>query len=344
MTSILSSLLNVTHEKNRGEYSVLEGFESAAFVALFVFMIITSIVGNISAFYVVLQDANQSMDKSSRVLIALLAASDMGLAITIIPLRIMEFLRSSFSLGLCLWYIVGDVFFSTSIILTLLAMAINCFIKVQFPFTYEEKVTSGNVIFVSITIWIYSLFCGILSPLGWNDSFKLAIKNSGGTCRFSNSSYMMVISTFNFCIPLIITFLIYIYLSTSLMMQHRKCIENVRYRHKERELKTAFTFMVIYVTFLICWLPNFSMVYLYQLRAESLEVFVQEHPRLFRHLYNLFVVVLPPINSVCDPILYGLHHATFKKSWNRGARKARGSSALSYVRKARGSTVLTYVE
>ena len=330
-----NSTLETTFEEEKKLYE---------FASLFIALIVVSVAGNVFVCFILLQGNLHIMGKSTSILVVSLALSDIGVATTIMPLRIVEFLKVQLDQSTCVWFVLSDVFVSTVSVVTQLTIALDRYLMITMPYHYQRLINTKRVVVVAVAVWMYAGFSASFSPFRWSD-FAVAIQALGSACNVSNKKYVITLYSVNFFIPLLLISFLYIklfrisrghwheirssqpaVLIQSRDEQGRSISINSSNKRAHRATRTV---MIVYGTFFLCWFPNFFIIMLYQVRREIIIVFRKDHPELFTYLYNIFMVVLPPLNSLCNPFIYGVYHTAFRQAVSRFFKKKRDTYSVS---------------
>ena len=101
-----------------------------------------------------------------------------------------------------------------------------------------------------------------------------------------------------------------------------------------RSHKATVTLIMVYGTFFICWFPNFFILMFFQINPRLVMAFHSDYPKAFKCIYNIFLVILPPMNSTLNPFIYGFYHSTFRKSVARlfGRRTSSSNAHDVFIR------------
>lgn len=226
----------------------------------------------------------------SSILILSLAISDFMVGIIFSPITGFWFVyfaatqQSPFSVSILA---VNSVLVAVSVFV-LLSLSVDRYIAVTTPFQYSSRVTKKKTRIVSVCIWGYSVFLGVLIAFLRN-RFQL---------------YGLIISA-----HITLTFLVLVILNTMLVFSVRKQgnllkqlsptnaspLRNVY----EREKKVTRAVFIIITVFQVSFWPYIIMsVLLYECHACS------DYVRLLAWLYH-FAAVVVNLNSLVNPFLYG---------------------------------------
>lgn len=211
----------------------------------------------------------------------------------------------------------------------ILLLTLDRYVFIVHPHKYYDIVRKGRVLLVIIAIWLMAILVTVVR-LDWalnTNVFKESALEDERKERIFN---WFCLSAF-FIIPLFITIVLDAQLLFVLRHQVRKILQNnliharqeQSMRTKKRERRAVLVYMVVVVTFIICWLPYFILD-LWQ-RWGSLPPNVE-----------YLIMFIRIVTSLSNPIMYTLSHRTLRRAVVVSLRKTFGQKkhgrprAMSY--------------
>ena len=238
------------------------------------------------------------LHSASNILIANLAFADLLLAVLAMPINWtlmyfeIEAHKCYIPICLSLLPLVSSLYF-------LVAIAIErslCIIK---PFFYQKHATTKNVIFVSISTWVvsvFSCFIHVLNP-------KVTVEGKCGPDRVLSAEFSLI-SAVAFLIIVIILVTLYGSISCVARKQSRRIAFQTRCQEikKRSDAKVRRMMMTVLGVFFICWTPYvIVMVMIYYFHNNPLWLMV------VREVTELLAFS----NSIMNPIIYAFCNKHF---------------------------------
>ena len=316
-TDIRMNESNKTHfDKSMLDESSIN-VEERIFAIVFAVFMVVDLLGN--TLVCVVMRLRSVLDKTADVFVTSLSVSDIGVALTVMLLRMLEFLHIPLSRNACIWFITSDVLVSSASVLTLLGIAIDRYLMVYLPYLYPSVNTKRKAMYSVLILWLYSAFSAAFAPTSWTAFPTLAIIIQSNRCVINNKAFVVTSYSINIFIPLVIMSVIHFRLFLFSKFHQRGIrkltisgIQNIS--STSRTHKATITLIMVYGIFFICWFPNFFILMFFQIKPELVIAFHIQHPKVFKYIYNIFLVVLPPMNSTLNPLIYGIYHATFRRA------------------------------
>ncbi|XP_063072333.1 adenosine receptor A1-like [Engraulis encrasicolus] len=235
-----------------------------------------------------------------------LAVADFLVGAVAVPLAVLVDGRVSTSFHGCLLPCCGEIVITQASVHSLLAIAVDRFLRVYIPHRYKAVVTQ-KLIWIMVGIcWFSSGVLGFIPMFGWyrQDTLaEMAASNSTTiTCTFLAVIPMDYMVKFNFFIcllpPLVLMVVLYLYIFLKIHQQLRGTgasgSDSHNYYQKERQL--AHSLLLVLALFGVGWLPlhlmNATALYCPQLKVPH-EVFYVG-------------ILLSQANSAVNPIIYAL--------------------------------------
>ncbi|KFQ10310.1 Adenosine receptor A3, partial [Leptosomus discolor] len=216
-----------------------------------------STLGNILVIWVV--KLNSTFQNMTLYFIVSLALADIAVGILVVPLAIVVSLGISVPFYTCLFMCCLMVVFTTASILSLLAIAIDRYLRVKLPTRYKIITTERRVWWALGLCWSVSLLVGFVPMFGWN---KADPRNSDFLrCRFTSVMRMDYMVYFGFFIwtlvPLLIMCALYVEIFYIIRTKLSQGTTNARGAggFYGQEFKTAKSLALVLFLFALSWLP-----------------------------------------------------------------------------------------
>ncbi|NXH12510.1 AA3R protein, partial [Bucco capensis] len=262
-------------------------------------------LGNLLVIWVV--RLNCSLQNPTLYFIASLALADVAVGILVTPLAIVVSLAIRLPFYSCLFLCCLLVVFTSASILSLLAIAIDRYLRVKLPTRYKQITRERRVWGALAVCWSMSLLLGLVPMLGWHEA------GSSGSlhCRFPSVMSMDYMVYFGFflgtLVPLLIMCALYLeifYIIRTKLSQGTAPGRGAGAFYGQ-ELKAAKSLALVVFLFAISWLP------LCILNCVS---FFHPERHIPPHLLYL-AILLSHANSAMNPIVYACKIKKFKNSY-----------------------------
>ena len=177
------------------------------------------------------------------------------------------------------FFIIWELF-SLASFLGVLAVSVDRFLAIHLHLRYQELVTHKRVVAVVIFIWVLSVFLSLMVLF---------------VSLYVNGIFVLVLGAL--CLPVVIGVNIRIYL---VARRHKNEIAQLRFPQPEEManlanvVKSAVGILYVFLLFLICYLPAFIAITVYQIYGPSI-------PLKRAHLYSW---TLFNLNSSLNPLIY----------------------------------------
>ncbi|XP_065554776.1 adenosine receptor A3-like [Lathamus discolor] len=268
---------------------------------------VLSTLGNILVIWVVRR--NSTSQNTTLHFIVSLALADIAMGILVMPLAIVVSLGISAHFYTCLAMCCLMVAFSNASILSLLAIAIDRYLRVKLPTRYKIITTERRVWWALGLCWFLSLLIGLVPMFGWN---KAAARTSEFLrCQFISvmrMDYMVYLIFFTWTlVPLLIMCALYIEIFYIIRTKLSQGSTNTRGTggFYGREFKTAESLALVLFLFAISWLPLCIMNCVSYFCPKS------EIPEVLMYLG----ILLSHANSAMNPIVYACKIKKFKNTY-----------------------------
>ena len=349
----------MAHSKNSNveEHS----FKVVAQLAVFTFIIISTIVGN-SLICVSVVKFRHLRTNTNFILLSL-ALTDLSMVIIMI-LNAVTTVTGEWIFGEWICRAVASIGLTLSFIsiLHLCVLSVDRYIAIQKPFRYQFIVTRKRVITILLLIWLCVVVILNIPLADFEfraDTYGCASPSARGSSR--DSPYIFFLVALFVILPFaIICFSNAVVFKTAFMQARqlsrverslRESSADICEQHKpqqgektmhnhslKREIKSARTFALVVGIFLLCYTP-FYTAGTYRKTAGPIKV-----PR------NVMIVTMwiAFANSFCNPIVYGLRYSPFRKAFKKlcscgrnGLGKGNYRFKSSSSRRERQDTVLS---
>nr|XP_056700823.1 adenosine receptor A3-like [Euleptes europaea] len=278
-----------------------------AYISIEALIAVIATLGNALVIWVVrLIPANQN---TTFYFIMSLALADIAVGILVIPLAIVVSLGITMHFYACLLVCSLLMVFSHASIMSLMAIAIDRYLRVKFPTQYRIIVTRRRIWMALGTCWLISFLVGLVPMFGWN--LRNPQTPSYLECYYQNvmnTDYVVYFSFFSWIlVPLLIMCILYTEVFRVIktqLKQNTTSIKGTRIFYR-REFRTAKSLALVLFLFVVCWLPLCIL--------NSISCFCQTcriPPAL------LYVgILLSHANSAMNPIVYALRINKFRKTY-----------------------------
>ncbi|NWS77061.1 AA3R protein, partial [Crotophaga sulcirostris] len=127
---------------------------------------IFAVVGNVLVVWAV--KLNPALQRTTFLYIVSLALTDIAMGILVMPLAVMVSLGVVIHFYSCLFLCCLMMIFSHASILSLLAIAVDRYLRVKLPTRYRAAITKKRICVVLGLCWFVSMLVGLVPMLGWN--------------------------------------------------------------------------------------------------------------------------------------------------------------------------------
>ena len=231
-----------------------------------------------------------SLPKPLKVLLLSISVSDLCVGLLVQPLYVaLHMVKEDKPIfkPLATVNTISTTFFCTATLLGICAVSVDRFLAIHLHLRYQEIVTHRRVVAVVISIWVLS---AVLSVWRTNTHSEKVNRIILAIIVFITLGCLVAIAT--------IYFKLYLVLKYHMMQVHALNIpldsqDAVATEDTARQKKSAVVIFYLYLTLLICYLPNTFIALMFALSSAS-------PPRL------VFVVsdALLFLNSSLDPLIY----------------------------------------
>ncbi|XP_034725637.1 adenosine receptor A1 [Etheostoma cragini] len=222
---------------------------------------LASVVGNVLVVLAVC--VNRALRNTTFCFIVSLAVADIAVGVLVIPLAIIISLGFNTQFYTCLFLSCLLLIITQSSILSLLAIAIDRYLRVKIPTRYNTIVTQRRAYVAVFLCWILSFLTGLVPMIGWNNRNVQGNLSSSSdiVCEFTAVMRMDYMVYFNFfgwvVVPLSIMIALYgeIFRVIRRRLNQRAEATCDGDRYYRKELKLAKSLALVVFLFAVCWLP-----------------------------------------------------------------------------------------
>ncbi|NXP03091.1 AA3R protein, partial [Thinocorus orbignyianus] len=283
--------------------SSLDGF----YIGTECLVAVLATLGNILVIWVV--KLNLTFQNTTLYFIVSLALADIAVGILVIPLAIVVSLGINIHFYSCLFMCCLMVLFTNASILSLLAIAIDRYLRVKVPTRYKTITRERRVWWALGLCWSMSLLVGLVPLFGWS---KTKPRNSDFlSCKFTSVMRMDYMVYFTFFIwtlvPLLTMCALYIEIFYIIRTKLGQGTTNVRGAggFYGQEFRTAKSLALVLFLFAISWLP---------LCITNLVSYLHPELQIPKPLIYLGIL-LSHANSAMNPVVYACKIKKFKTTY-----------------------------
>ncbi|XP_046711695.1 adenosine receptor A2b-like [Silurus meridionalis] len=242
-----------------------------------------------------------------------LAAADFFVGTLAIPCAIMSDLGFPHNnIDLCTAIVFMLIMLTQTSVFSLLAIAIERYVAILFPFHYQSLLKPRNARLVIVLTWLLSFLLSLVPLQGFQNRFRHITY-----CFFPCVVDMTFMVYFNFfgcvLIPLLVMFFIYAHIFITVRRQVRRIaavhnaleVQTRQTSAMRREAKKATSIFLIIFLFVLCWMP-----------IHVLNCLEQFCPQCTVPLpIILTAVILSHANSAINPLLYAYRMKSFRQAF-----------------------------
>uniref|UniRef100_A0A3P8RYH4 Adenosine receptor A3 n=1 Tax=Amphiprion percula TaxID=161767 RepID=A0A3P8RYH4_AMPPE len=278
---------------------------------------LASVLGNVLVVLVVC--VNRALRNTTFCFIVSLAVADIAVGVLVIPLAIVISLGFSTQFYTCLFLSCLLLIITQSSILSLLAIAIDRYLRVKIPTRYSTIVTQGRAYVAVCLCWVLSFFTGLVPMIGWNnrDARGNLSSSSEIVCEFTAVMRMDYMVYFNFfgwvVVPLTIMIILYGEIFRVIRRQLNRRAEATcdGERYYRKELKLAKSLALVLFLFVVCWMPIHIM--------NCVSFFC---PTCYVPKFAMYVgIFMSHVNSALNPMVYAFRIKRFRITLIQIARR-----------------------
>ncbi|XP_021232518.1 adenosine receptor A3 [Numida meleagris] len=281
------------------------GSTDAIYIGAECLVALLAALGNILVVWVV--KLNAAFHNTTMYFIVSLALADVAVGVFVIPLAVLVSLKVSIPFHLCLFLCCLMVVFTQASILSLLAIAIDRYLRVKLPIRYKIITTERRIWWALGLCWSLSLLVGITPMFGWNKRGSAHYH----ACEFVSvmrMDYMVYFSFFTWTlIPLGIMCALYVAIFSIIRTKLSQGASNARGAGTfyGKEFRKAKSLALVLFLFTVSWLPLCIMNCIFYFYPE----YKIPKPWIF------LGILLSHANSAMNPIVYACKIKKFKTTY-----------------------------
>ena len=237
---------------------------------------------------------NRRLRSITNAFIVNLAIGDLTSGLVVIPLLLVTNLRgrtidptyTSSGYVMCQMSICLSITFLFASIFNLMAISLNYYISIFYPFRHEEIVRGRNVIISISVIWISSLLISILPFVGMKKRSNLLASEKGVYCQVSLNVEKRYLAFVCIVAAIPVTVMFFAYLRIFVVARrHQKelneCLSNFcttdtynKYLYVTNQSKAAKKILNVIGCFIICWAPLYSIMLIDVSRKDAIDSYI----------------------------------------------------------------------
>ncbi|XP_069489409.1 adenosine receptor A3-like [Ambystoma mexicanum] len=232
------------------------------YIIMEVLILLFAVIGNVLVIWAVW--LNPKLQTPTFYFIVSLAIADLAVGFVVVPLAIVVSLRVQIPFYGCLFMCCLLIIFTHVSILSLLAIAIDRYLRVKIPTRYKMVASPGRI-WVGIGMcWLVSSLMGFVPMFGWNERARIpgnGVNSSHEACAFTSvvsMDFMVYFSSFGWIFsPLIAMLFLYaeiFYRIRKLLSQNATNTKDAR-QYYRKEKKIAKSLALVMLFFGLSWLP-----------------------------------------------------------------------------------------
>ncbi|XP_047216825.1 adenosine receptor A1-like isoform X2 [Girardinichthys multiradiatus] len=236
------------------------------YTVLEVFIAVACCLGNVLVVFAVAVGIQDCLRKPTFCFLVSLAVADFLVGAVAVPLAVLLDGWVSLTSHQCLFLSCVVLVLTEASVLSLLAIAIDRYLRLHMPFRYKVIVTPRRTLLVVSVCWILSCLLGFTPLFGWHNLSVVGYYSNNTPSTSPNSSqctFLSVISLpfmvyFNFlgCVmaPLLVMMFLYIIIFWSL---HKRLMNSCPLARASllREKRLACSLALVLTLFGCCWIP-----------------------------------------------------------------------------------------
>ncbi|CAD5215784.1 unnamed protein product [Bursaphelenchus okinawaensis] len=203
------SVVGAVPRNTSNDIQFIPTFELIVGAITYVVIILMTVIGNTMVVVAVFN--YRPLKKVQNYFLVSLAASDLAVAVIVMPLHVVKFVANGrwlLGVTVCQLFTTADILLCTSSILNLCAIALDRYWAIHDPINYAQKRTPRFVCFTILLVWIVSGIISIPPMLGWNDWSSQELKDH---CELSSEKAFVVFSASgSFFVPLAVMVVVYL--------------------------------------------------------------------------------------------------------------------------------------
>nr|XP_005987749.2 PREDICTED: adenosine receptor A3-like [Latimeria chalumnae] len=229
-----------------------------------------SVLGNVLVIWAV--KLNLTLRDTTFFFIVSLAVADVAVGCVTIPLAVIMTLKIQMDFYVCLSFACILIILTQCSILSLLAIAIDRYLRVKIPARYKIVVTQKRAWMAVLLCWLLSIIIGLVPMFGWNNRGNKTVQeeernSSYGhiTCQFTSVISFSYLVYFNFFAWVLLPLLLMVFLYAEIFyiirrqLNQRAATSTESSKYYSKEFKLAKSLALVLFLFAFCWLPLHTM-------------------------------------------------------------------------------------
>ncbi|XP_031437653.1 trace amine-associated receptor 13c-like [Clupea harengus] len=278
----------------------------AAYMSLYVFAAVVVLFTMFGNLFVIISVCHlKQLHTPTNILILSLAMSDFLVGLFVMPVHLMIWIESCslFKPAFCSFSNMISFHLTFVSIYNITFIAVDRYFALSNPFLYSKKVSLLLAFIITTHVWIVSLFynCALLY---FNGNFKH--KCSGRCLPYINELWFtadLVIVFILPCATIIILYMKVFFIARRHAVAIRATLDyQNNYDSTRSERKAAKVLGILVSVFLICLIPYYICMLLFDVLAQS-----------YDHVVNIMITLFF-LNSTINPLIYALFYPWFQKS------------------------------
>ncbi|CAD5221745.1 unnamed protein product [Bursaphelenchus xylophilus] len=209
LPNITQTTSSLTSGTSFEEAEFIPTFELVVGAITYVVIILMTVIGNTMVVVAVFN--YRPLKKVQNYFLVSLAASDLAVAVIVMPLHVVKFVANGrwlLGVTVCQLFTTADILLCTSSILNLCAIALDRYWAIHDPINYAQKRTPRFVCLIILLVWIASGIISVPPMFGWNDWSSQKLKDH---CELSSEKAFVVFSASgSFFLPLAVMVIVYL--------------------------------------------------------------------------------------------------------------------------------------
>lgn len=287
---------------------------------ILVFFCTTSILGNLTLFFVVTRRKN--LRTISNGFLLNLAFADLLVSVINMPITVATIIEQRWVFGrtACVFLGFTTMLSFVSSVMSLAMIAINRYFYVVQWKTYKSIFTPRRSFIFGSIVWLISSLISLPPLFGWAEYRYIPGKSFCFVSWASDVYYMYFMLTICFFGPLTAMSFSYFHIlkftkQAGKRVQDHRDAERKRWeseledeRRKKRfrmtptEMKLTNTLLIVVACFMFCWSP-FAITMFFDVY----------YPHPLPRIIDISTLLLGYANSMCNPVVYGIRTQSFKK-------------------------------
>lgn len=290
------------------------------FLAYYVVLVVLTVAGNTLVCVAIYVD--ERLRSPTNWFIASLAVSDLFYGLAGLPFRIASQVTSITSAEVCSVWIWVDMVCAAASMANLAVISVDRYLKITKPFSYHRNMTKKRSILAIGGVWVYAATLATFAIIKWPEAQGVILDY--GLCRNDNKVFYTVANIVAFLSPLTVLIVSYTMIFRTALFQFNKMKHMIvsssskedRRKQKSvvRDFKATKTLAVVLGTFTVCWAPFFIMFTISQYDPNYLAGVPRTVALAF---YYVFFLILPNLNSACNPVIYAYFNAEFRRAFRK---------------------------